>query len=495
MSIEELATDGGPQLPSFTLSEVPLQPTAEVIANLPLAIYACDAEGRILWFNARAVALWGREPRIGDDSERYCGSYKLYFNGRQIAREETPMAAVLRTGVAVREAEGLVERPDGSAIWAMVHVEPIKDEHGVVLGAINCFHDVTDRVHAKALLREQGQRLAATYERAGIGIAEVDANARLVRVNAHLAALVDYSPEELIGRSIFDPAFAESSDEDQLQFSRQIKGKIDRYTVEKCFLRRDGSKLWVAVTSSSVCDGDGRFLYAVRVQEDITARKIAEASLVRYAKEQAALYEFTEALQHSGESDDVCTRAMAAIFRALCCDRASILLLDASGVMKFVKWRGLSDAYRAAVEGHSPWTAGVSDPGPICIDDINGSELPNTLKDIVREEGIAALAFIPITANGRLLGKFMTYYDQPHVFADDERNLSLVIARQLGFALERVRASHARQQLVAIVEFSNLRTTLSSARTSMASLRHGITAPNACSATPPPKLLADPLPS
>ena len=285
-----------------------------------------------------------------------------------------------------------------------------------------------------------------------IGIAEVDANARLVRVNAHLAALVDYSPEELIGRSIFDPAFAESSDEDQLQFSRQIKGKIDRYTVEKCFLRRDGSKLWVAVTSSSVCDGDGQFLYAVRVQEDITARKIAEASLVRYAKEQAALYEFTEALQHSGESDDVCTRAMAAIFRALCCDRASILLLDASGVMKFVKWRGLSDAYRAAVEGHSPWTAGVSDPGPICIDDINGSELPNTLKDIVREEGIAALAFIPITANGRLLGKFMTYYDQPHVFADDERNLSLVIARQLGFALERVRASHARQQLVAIVE-------------------------------------------
>ena len=455
MSVEELAIPRKPRPASFTRSAVLSKPPVEFIEKLPLAIYACDAEGRILWFNARAAKLWGREPRIGDDSERYCGSCKLYFNGRQTAREETPMAAVLRTGVAVREAQGLVERPDGSAIWAMMHIEPVKDKTGAVLGAINCFHDVTGRVHAEMMLREQDQRLAASYERAGIGIAEVDADAKLVRVNAHLAALVGYSPEELLGRSIFDPALVERSEEDQRQFDRQIKGEIDRYTVEKRFLRRDGGELCVSVTSSSVCDGDGRFLYAVRVQEDITARKITQASLVRQAEQQAALYEFTEALQHSGEVDDVCARAMAAILRALCCNRASVLLLDASGVMKFVEWRGLSDSYRVAVEGHSPWTSDVTDPTPICIDDIERSELPEPLKDIVRAEGIAALAFIPITAHGRLLGKFMTYYDQPHVFEDAERHLSLTIARQLGFALDRMRARQAAQQLVAIVESSH----------------------------------------
>ena len=52
---------------------------------LPVAVYACDAAGRVLWFNKRAADLWGRAPRIGDDAELFCGSHRLYFGGREIA--------------------------------------------------------------------------------------------------------------------------------------------------------------------------------------------------------------------------------------------------------------------------------------------------------------------------------------------------------------------------------------------------------------------------
>ena len=85
-----------------------------VLEILSVATYACDAGGRILWFNRKAAGLWGRAPRVGDDSERFCGSYRWYFNGRRIAREATPMAYVLKTGAAVHGAEGVIERPDGS---------------------------------------------------------------------------------------------------------------------------------------------------------------------------------------------------------------------------------------------------------------------------------------------------------------------------------------------------------------------------------------------
>jgi hypothetical protein len=54
----------------------------DFIHLLPLAVYACDAGGRILWFNERAAELWGRAPRVGDDAERFCGSHKLYFGGK-----------------------------------------------------------------------------------------------------------------------------------------------------------------------------------------------------------------------------------------------------------------------------------------------------------------------------------------------------------------------------------------------------------------------------
>src|SRR5689334_21837043 len=98
MSMDDLATTPDPTLARFARTAAALEVSPEFLERLPLAIYACDADGRLLWHNARAAELWGRTPRIGDDTERYCGSYKLYFGGRSIARDETPMAAVLRTG-------------------------------------------------------------------------------------------------------------------------------------------------------------------------------------------------------------------------------------------------------------------------------------------------------------------------------------------------------------------------------------------------------------
>jgi PAS domain S-box-containing protein len=455
MSMEELARVRPLDFAPFAADASLLSRPPEFIEMLPLAIYACDREGRILWFNAPAAELWGRKPRIGDDSEKYCGSYKLYLGGRQITRQETPMASVLRTGIPVRGAQGEVERPDGTRVWAMMHIEPVQDENGGVVGAINCFHDVTDRVRAEERLRQQDQRLAATYECAGVGIAEVGPDGKLLRVNNQLTALLGRSADELLGRSIFDAAFTESADEDREQFRRQVNGEIDRYTIEKRLIRRDGSKLWTAITSTSVYDTEGQFSYAVRVQQDITARKSAEASLAQRFQEQAALYEFTEALQHPSDLDDIYARALAAVLRALGCDRAAILLFDDAGVMKFVEWRGLSETYRAAVEGHSPWRPDEVAPQPVCLDDIETADLSDALKQAVRAEGIAAVAFIPIVGNGRLLGKFMLYHDQPHVFARAETDLAVMIARQLGFALERRRSAHAAQHLAAIVESSH----------------------------------------
>jgi PAS domain S-box-containing protein len=315
--------------------------------------------------------------------------------------------------------------------------------------------DMTDRVCADPFLRERDERLAATYEHAGIGIAEVDADGKLRRVNGHLAGLLGYAPDDLIGRSIFDPELAEETEPDQAQFRRQVRGEIDCYTVEKRFRRSDGVRLWVSITSSSVRDAAGAFLFAVRVQHDITHQRTAEEALARRAEEQAALYAFTEAVQLSGTRDEIYAVALDAIVKALRCDRASVLLFNAAGTMAFVAARGLSEHYQRAVEGHSPWEAGTPNPAPICIEDIETAGFSEELTDVVRAEGIGALAFIPIVQNGRLIGKFMAYYDRPHAFPASERDLALTLARQLGFAIERMRAEGVSQRLVAIVESSS----------------------------------------
>jgi PAS domain S-box-containing protein len=157
-----------------------------------------------------------------------------------------------------------------------------------------------------------------------------------------------------------------------------------------------------------------------------------------------ALYRFTDRLYRAVGADDVYASALDAIAEALACKRASILLFDADGVMRFVAWRGLSDAYRQAVEGHAPWSRNASDPQPICIDDIEKADLPDDLRETIRTEGIGALAFFPLVAGGALAGKFMTYYDRPYQPAQSEIDLAQTIARQLSFSIERMRAEESR---------------------------------------------------
>ena len=60
-------------------------------------------------------------------------------------------------------------------------------------------------------------------------------------------------------------------------------------------------------------------------------------------------------------------------------------------------------------------------------------------------EGIGALAFIPLTTRGGLIGKFMAYYPTAHVFTDEEITIAVTIARQLAFGLERMHAEDERQ--------------------------------------------------
>ena len=159
------------------------------------------------------------------------------------------------------------------------------------------------------------------------------------------------------------------------------------------------------------------------------------------------MYRFTDRLYRAETPNDVYQAALDTITRALGCSRASILLFDDAGVMRFAAWRGLSDAYRRAVEGHSPWTRDVKDPQPVWIQDIEASDLPEYLKETVKAEQIGALAFIPLVTNGALIGKFMPYYDAHRVFSKTDVALAVTIARQLGFSLERWRAEEARRAL------------------------------------------------
>ncbi len=148
----------------------------------------------------------------------------------------------------------------------------------------------------------------------------------------------------------------------------------------------------------------------------------------------------TRAISKSRSVQEIYAAALDALGAGLGVDRASILLFDPDGVMRFKAWRALSDTYRQAVEGHTPWTPDSPDPQPIVNTDVRSDASLAAYGPTFEAEGIAAMTFIPLVSLDRVIGKFMLYYATPTGPTDDELQLAGVIAAQVAFAVERTRA-------------------------------------------------------
>jgi two-component sensor histidine kinase len=135
--------------------------------SLPVAVYACDVKGRIAQYNRRAAELWGREPKLGDDDQKFCGALRLFRDdGTELPHAETPMAETLRTGRPEHGKAVEILRPDGSSVVVLVHIDPVLDDDNQLAGAVNMLVDISERKKAerdqRLLINELNHRVSNT---------------------------------------------------------------------------------------------------------------------------------------------------------------------------------------------------------------------------------------------------------------------------------------------------------------------------------------------
>jgi PAS domain S-box-containing protein len=164
------------------------------------------------------------------------------------------------------------------------------------------------------------------------------------------------------------------------------------------------------------------------------------------------LYELTQAVAAARSPEEIYEAALDCIHASLGVERASVLLFDGAGVMRFRAWRDLSDEYRAAVDGHSPWSPDTTDAEPVLVQDTQRDESLGSLRSVIEGEGIRALAFIPLGIGGRLLGKFMFYYGEPHTFGEQEVLVARTIATHVAFAIEQQAHRESEAKARAVLE-------------------------------------------
>ncbi len=313
--------------------------------------------------------------------------------------------------------------------------------------------------HPKTELEAAVQRYVDLFDFAPIAYVSFNRVGRVEESNLVAAQLLVRSRDRLIGQPF---ALHVAKKDGALFLNHLLRCRSSESRVEtELHLKKQNGEIILARLASSPMTSSMRYgalLYQTAII-DLTERKRAEETRSEALRQQAALYELSQHHQEAKALEEIYEAAIDAILTALPCERAAILLYDQHQVMRFVAWRGLSEKYRRAVEGHSPWKPDAKNPRLVCVANVDLADIPKSLKSTIRSESIRAVAFSPLISGGRLIGKFMTYYNTTHQFTDNELKLATTIARQLAQAIQRKRDEEARREseerLRAIVQQAN----------------------------------------
>jgi diguanylate cyclase (GGDEF)-like protein/PAS domain S-box-containing protein len=176
-------------------------------------------------------------------------------------------------GDATRRTELRLRHADGSWRWFESTFTNLFEDPSV-RGWVANMRDITERKQSEAALWEAQEVFRHAFDEAGIGMALVDPDGRLLRSNDAMARLLAYeSRDDLVGLSVID--ITHPDDREQTRDNlRHLKGDdANGYRAEKRFLRADGGSVWIALTVSMVRDDHGHPIYSIGQLEDITERK------------------------------------------------------------------------------------------------------------------------------------------------------------------------------------------------------------------------------
>ena len=169
---------------------------------------------------------------------------------------------------------------DGRIILCEWHNTPLVDADGTVFGVISLAQDVTEREAAARAVQESKEFAENLIVSMQDGIVVFDAAGTTIQVNDAFCAMTGFSREELLGTDLPYPYWPpEQYDALRTLFARTFQGVVDRY--ETVFQKKDGSRIPVVISPSTLRDKDGSVVSYVATVRDVTERKAAEDQLAR----------------------------------------------------------------------------------------------------------------------------------------------------------------------------------------------------------------------
>jgi PAS domain S-box-containing protein len=262
-----------PQDPQFRLP----------IDALPIGIWLLDEKGTIIYGNEFADKIWGGRKYVG--REKYA-EYKAWWlsSGNPVQPHELAAVRALENGRSVLNDELKIQRFDGGCRIIRNSAIPLLDSTGRVTGAMVVNEDITDQKLKDETLSASEKRFKAIFENSMDAILVTSPNGRVAMINSMTSQLFGYSESEFIklGRD----AVVDTSDP-QLLNALEERKRTGRYRGELTFVKKDGTKFPVEISSAIFKDEKGEDWTSMFIR-DISDRKKVEqerASLLKHVEE------------------------------------------------------------------------------------------------------------------------------------------------------------------------------------------------------------------
>ena len=248
-----------------------LQRLTLAIEQSPAAVLITDTDGRIEYVNRRFTEMSG-----------YTAAEVMGQTPRLLKSGLTPPSVYqqLWTTISAGQAwrgELCNRRKDGSLYWHSASISPVRDEAGGVTGFVAVQEDITEQRQIREALERSERNHRRIVETASEGIWEVDAEHRTVFVNERLATMLGYEVREMLGRPVFD--FTDAEGRVIAEASRQRRRQGIREQQDFKLQRKDGSTLWVLMSTGPILGDAGEYLGALAMVTDLTERREAEAGI------------------------------------------------------------------------------------------------------------------------------------------------------------------------------------------------------------------------
>ena len=305
--------------------------------------------------------------------------------------------------------------PSGEIRYVNGKGQAVKNEFDLVVRLFGTAMDITDRKTAEIALQESEQRFRAVFEQAAIGIVKVQPNGQFLNANQGFCKIVGYSELELKARNVWEISHPEDVEADVESGQRLLAGEIFNYSLEKRFVRKDGSFVWANVTVSLVRDGFGEPSYVIGVIEDISDRKLSEAILRQQLKRERLVVGMLERIRSSLNLEEILTKAVAEVRHFLQTDRAIIYQfnLDWSGFVSVESvgenWLPMRGTTIDACCFQNSYLSACEQGRTVAVDDIYKASLSECHINLLSQFQVRANLVVPILQGEKLWGLLIAH--------------------------------------------------------------------------------------